>query len=254
VLGATDADGGRWRDWSGFWNRYGSAIETAAKPGTTVLLPEAVLSIDQAEADAAAMRLGALALARDATIIAGIVVDNGKQVTNRALIARPDGIAWYSKQHLVPGMEAGTTPGVAPVTYRDAGALRGVAICKDMHFPTLGRAYAQKGAKLMLVLANDFEVDDKMTANMTAMRGVEGGYAVVRSSRKGLSFVSDPFGRIMAQSRSKQQVQSLVVAVPTTIAGQTIYARIGDVFGWLCVILLAGLVIADRRWRKQPTQ
>ena len=74
----------------------------------------------------------------------------------------------------------------------------GVAICKDMHFPALGRENAVQGAALMLVPAWDFDRDgwmsDRLTARLTALRGVESGFAIARSTRGGVSSVSDRFG------------------------------------------------------------
>ena len=64
------------------------------------------------------------------------------------------------------------------------GIAYGIAICKDMHFAVLGRAYGQGRAAVMLVPAWDFQVDRWMGARMTMTRGVENGYSVVRVTRR----------------------------------------------------------------------
>ena len=121
-----------------------------------------------------------------------------------------------------------------------------------MHFPTLGRSYARDGARLMLVLANDFDVDDRMAAAVTALRGIEGGYSVARAARQGMSFISDPYGRLVAERRSGSATGTLVAPVPPALTTPTLYARVGDVFGWTSVAAWLGLVLAMRRRREQP--
>jgi apolipoprotein N-acyltransferase len=216
----------------------------------TVLLPEAVLRTDQAGAQRAAQAFSARARERRATLVVGIVVQEARRATNRALVATPDGrIAWYAKQHLVPGLERASTPGDRNLLVGSPVAGTGIAICKDMHFPTLGRAYARAGARLMLVPAYDFGVDDRMMTAVTAMRGIEGGYAVARATRGGISFVSDPYGRILAERRSEGATGTLVAPVPPALAASTLYARFGDLFGWTCVAAWLGLALAMRPGR-----
>lgn len=245
ALLATDGLRKRPRDWQSFREAYGPAIARAAALGTVVLLPEAVVDLDAGEAAKAAEALSSFARARGATIVAGVVVTDGARVTNRALVARADGRhAWYVKRHLVPGFEADMTPGDRLLVLDATLPEVGVAICKDMHFPTLGREYALAGARLMLVPALDFDVDDEMAARMTALRGVEGGYSVARATRRGFSMVSDPYGRVLAEHRTGLALSMLTATVPGASAGPTVYAMIGDAFGWLCAFGWATLVFA----------
>ena len=242
---ATDSASERPRNLQSFWTVYGSAIERAAAPGTVVLLPEGVLDLGAEQAESSAQALASFARARGATIILGTLVTDGSRVTNRALVAQADGRhAWYVKQHLVPGVEAGITPGDRSLVLDGRLSDVGVAICKDMHFPTLGRDYSLAGAGLMLVLANDFEVDDWMTARMTALRGVEGGYSIARAARHGISFTGDPYGRILNEHRSGQALSTLTATVPSGARGPTLYSSIGDAFGWFCVVAWAALILA----------
>jgi apolipoprotein N-acyltransferase len=76
---------------------------------------------------------------------------------------------------------------------------------------------------------------------MAIMRGVEGGYAIVRSAANGLLTVSDAHGRVLgAHPSGKGTYASVVVDVPRG-PGATPYVRIGDVFAWLAG--LAGLAL-----------
>ena len=89
----------------------------------------------------------------------------------------------------------------------------------------------------MLVPANDFEVDDWLTARMTVLRGVESGFSIARAARGGgISFVSDQYGRVLAERRSDSTMGVLEAEIPLRKTASTVYTAIGDLFGWLCVL------------------
>jgi len=243
ALIATDGVRPQPRRWDVFWKAYGSEITRVIGPDTIVLVPESVVRLPVAAAEQAGRSLATYASKNQATIVVGIIVEEAGRLTNRALIAQPDGrYRWYLKQHLIPGVEAGITPGTGPVVLRFATTGVGVAICKDMHFPTLGRDYAHKNARLMLVPAYDFDVDDWLTARMTVLRGVESGSSIARAARNGISFVSDRYGRVIAERRSDAIMGSLLTRAPADPGGATYYALLGDVFGWGCVLAWAILL------------
>ncbi len=145
-----------------------------------------------------------MARAHAETILVGVEArDEAGRYADRALVAGPDGrVSWYDKRHLVPGLEARDRPGSRLLLTSIGGVRAGVAICKDMHFPALGRENALQGAGLMLVPAWDFVQDGWMSDRLTASRGVESGFAIARSTRGGVSSVSDRFGRILVEARS----------------------------------------------------
>jgi apolipoprotein N-acyltransferase len=236
-------------DVGGFWRAYGQELARAAQPGRIVILPEAVLVLPQSVANDVANQLVSLARSRSATIVAGLVVEQDRLTTNSALIAQPDGgITWYHKQHLVPVFESSISPGRSPVLLEVAGARTGIAICKDMHFPSLGQDYGRQGADLMLVLASDFGVDAWMASRMTALRGVEGGFAIARTARNGSLTVSDRYGRILAEQASAPQAATLIARLPAIVRnGQTVFVRNGRVFGLLCLLAAAGMILMLRR-------
>jgi len=89
-----------------------------------------------------------------------------------------------------------------------------------------------------------------MMAAVTAMRGIEGGYAVARAARHGMSFVSDPYGRIVAERRSSAATVTLLARIPSALSTPTVYVRVGDLFGWACVAAWLGLVLAMTKRRR----
>lgn len=247
VMISADKIKGARRDWMGFVDTYGAILDGATRPGVTILLPEKILRVDKGELKQAQMALSALARERAATIVIGLVVDNGQAGTNRALAFLPDGTtSTYIKQHLIPGLEGDLVAGHQDLLINQPVVATGIAICKDMHFPALGRNYALKGTKLMLVPAYDFDVDANMLMRVTAMRGIEGGYTVARTARDGLSSVTDAYGRIVAQRRSDEKVGQLTSQLPQALSAPPLYAQIGDLFGWLCLLAWIGIYMLAR--------
>ena len=235
-------------DWPKVWRVYAPQVAASARPGGVVVLPEKIALLDTVHVAAAVADLGAAARQTGATIVAGLEVRDGAVYHNRALVAAPDGsVAWYTKQRLVPGWEDRDVPGHAPLVVKVAGVPVGVAICKDMHVPSIGREYAGTTG-ILAVPAWDFGQDGWMGARMTALRGVEGGYAVARSVRNGLVGAYDTTGRIVAEAPSSPGMTVVEADVPAQIR-PTFYARFGNAFGLACVagfVTLVGLL-----WRRR---
>ena len=106
-----------------------------------------------------------------------------------------------------------------------------------MDFPSSVRGTAEHGVRLMVVPANDFGKDGWIHARMAVMRGVENGFAVVRSAFNGLETISDDRGRILAKARTMSSGMVVASADVPPGPGPTLYTRIGDVLPWLCMAL-----------------
>ncbi|MEJ0088074.1 MAG: nitrilase-related carbon-nitrogen hydrolase [Pseudomonadota bacterium] len=232
------------------WAQYDAQVLQLAGSGAKiVLLPEKIAVMSRADADARKRLLGDLARAHRVWLVAGVGVDDGKQRRNEAWWYAPDGTLKtnYLKHFMAPPEREFVPGSDFPVNEID-GVRYGVAICKDMHFASLGRAFGARDAAVMLVPAWDFYDDARMAANMTKLRGVENGFAVIRSSRDGLLSVSDAYGRMLAVEKSADMPGTTLFA--TAIVGarlQTIYTRIGDLLGWICVAAAVALAVATRR-------
>lgn len=69
---------------------------------------------------------------------------------------------------------------------------------------------------------------------------MENGYSLFRQSTHGNSTAVDGQGRVLAHAdyyRTDQQ--TLVADLPVQPRTQTVYARVGDVFAWLCLAAAA---------------
>jgi apolipoprotein N-acyltransferase len=222
-----------------------STIQSAgAQHPQIIVLPETIVVLDATSYPRFAQRFQGLARTSGATIVVGVDLKDGRDERNIALVFSPGGepVARYAKQHLLLPFEARYQPGDALLMRSAPNATWGVAICKDMDFPALSRAYSKGGAQLMVVAAWDFVLDGRQHARMAVMRGIEGGFAVVRSARGGRMTVSDAHGRVLAEQTSSAAVTSMVENAATG-DGNTLYSLFGDWFAWLALAAAASCVL-----------
>ncbi len=217
---------------------FAAAAASLARQGAkTIVIPEKVAALEPRWSDVTD-EFKQAAQTTGTTIVTGFE-EHGATAQNVALTYHPDGtVSRYAKRHLIPGLEQ-LVPG------HDAGWLgqnRSVAICKDMDFQGTIRSDARNGISIMYVPAWDFVTDGQTHANLAIMRGVENGFALVRSARMGLMTVSDAQGRVVASRRSSSTSLESYVANVSPGPGMTLYDAIGDVFAWLCAA--AALLIA----------
>ncbi len=167
---------------------------------------------------------------------------------NVAVVFAPDGrvLAEYDKHHLLPGPETGYEIGSTPGLFSAPGAQWGVAICKDMDFPSWSRAYGRGGARILAVPAWDFVRDARLHSRMAIVRGVENGFSIARVAQQGALTFSDGYGRILTEDSSAKTPEALLVLQLPPGPGSTTYTRFGDWFGWVSVVLLAGLLTVGR--------
>jgi len=222
--------------------RYAAAAgEEAEKGARFIVIPETALAADPAWRKEALQPLADTAREKQLTIVVGVLLV--KPWRNAAISFLPDGSQRsYDKRHLLPPGENKFKPGPGP---GPLGGARSVAICKDLDFPSTLRSDAmedQAGIRLMAVPANDFVKDGWIHARMAIMRGVENGFAVVRSAFNGLETVSDAQGRVLARASTVQAGMVRLSADVPLGPGPTLYTRIGDIFAWFCVTLTLGLV------------
>ena len=234
------------------WARYeGHVAALAAQGARLVLLPEKIAVLKPEDAAALRRRMAVLARRAGVWLTLGVAIDDGRTGNHQWLFA-PDGslAADYVKHHLAPP-ERGYAAGDAFAVQAIAGVRYGLAICKDVHFAEMGRAYARLGAQALLVPAWDFGEDAEYAARLSAVRGVESGVAMVRAAREGLLTISDPYGRVLQEQASAALPGvTMLGRVPAAAPAPTLYSRSGDLFGWLCTAAALPMLLLRRRRRK----
>ncbi|WP_174297772.1 hypothetical protein [Sphingomonas bacterium] len=241
ALVATDELPGIPTDWGRVWSAYRPAVLSVERGTALTVLPEKVARLDMTAIPRVERDVARAARAVGTTIVVGLEVRDRIGERGRALAMDPAGRAiWYDKQRLLPGFEDRDRPGHTPVTIGVAGAIVGLAICKDMHIPSIGREY--RGVSVMAVPAWDFGRDGWMGARMTALRAVENGYAVARSAREGRLGAYDPAGRAIVERSTTARAMVVAADLPMGVR-PTLYARVGDLFGWACLVATTLLLV-----------
>lgn len=229
-------------------NDYADVAGNLARAGAElVVLPEKIAWLEAPEALVARSRFRAEAMQDHIGIVVGWARQEEQKVWNEAVLFQADGSELnYEKRHMLPGFEDEYVVGESFTTAVNAGRTWGLAICKDMDFPEISRAYGALGIALLLVPAWDFTVDGWIHSRMAVMRGVEGGFTIVRAAKQGFLTVSDPYGRVVAQTEATGEKFSTLVAKVRPAAVSTLYQRWGDWFAWVCVVGTAALLVVLR--------
>jgi apolipoprotein N-acyltransferase len=209
--------------------------------------------------DAAALIARAAAFAREHRVYlvmgVGVLTRTEPYLRNQSVLVDPDGnIAWtYDKAHPIPGMET-LIPGDGRVPVLDTpyGRLASV-ICFDLDFPALARQAGRNDADVMLVPSNDWREFGRVHTEKATVRAIENGYSVVRPDTNGLSRAIDYQGRALASADFFTTDRQVIIANVPISGARTVYAAIGDLFAWACVVALAlitALVVMRTRWRR----
>lgn len=242
------------------WKDYATTIPGLAEAGAKIVVwPEKIAPLDAPGVERTRKLLSDAARAAGVYLLAGVTIAGTDHLENHAWLFAPSGglIADYAKQHLVPGFESRFKPGADDIVVSILGTRLGIAICKDMDFAQLGRAYSRIGVSAMLVPGYDFDVDGWSHASLAVLRGVEGGFGIVRPARHGLLIVTDRYGRVLARKASADaRVVTLTTQLPLRPAEATVYARGGYAFGWLCLAfaIAAAINLAGGRTNRPEAQ
>jgi apolipoprotein N-acyltransferase len=228
--------------------------ELAARGAQVIVLPETTLRATAAGVVALQGRFAGLSENRGVTVVLGVDRLDAGGEANTAIAFSPGRgqPAVYAKEHLLLPFERRFRAGRELTLVDSAAGPFGLAICKDLDFPALGRRYAGRGVSMLLVPAWDFTADGWLHSRMAVLRGVESGFAVARAARGGRLTISDDRGRIVAEAaRAEAPVTSVLAQVRVGQAG-TPYARLGDWFAWLAGGLFALALVTRIRAGSAP--
>jgi len=141
--------------------------------------------------------------------------------------------------------------------FKWSGGTLSALICYEAIFPDYAREFTRRGSQLLAVVTNDGWfgrlVGAQQHAELAVLRTVENGVPMIRSANNGVSFIVDPYGRILKRTPLFVQT-TLTGPVPRPIA-PTLYRRYGDWFMLVCLLgLIAGSVarlVSARKARPQ---
>ena len=223
-----------------------------------VVLPENISLISREWRNEAEAKLAAAADVTGATVVGGfnMNIDGARRNVAWAFAPRNQTPITYEKRRLVPGLESSVfTPGPGPRVLPGGIELE---ICFDMDFQRMiRRDGAAMKPRLFAVSASEIGTHGEWSnpiaaedawfhARTALLRSVENGVPMARSALRGLLTLNDRYGRIVAETRTNGEFTTLIGDLPLdSLGGATLYDRIGDAFGWLCLVLGTGLVGAS---------
>ena len=261
--------------WAGNWwdltkERYGALTAEAVAEGAEIVIwPETVVRVPVENKDVFEW-LSDLANDQNVTLLVGCFSDFGRR--NSVVAFGPDGEMSediYSKRYLVPfgefvpmrgiivailpwlteiGMLSGDlTPGdSANVLDTEYGTI-GSMICFDSIYEPTALDSAGSGAELIAIETNDSWFYDSaalwMHEGQAKMRAIETGKYVVRAANTGVSAIISPKGEVLSELGPLKT--GYVAGEVGFIPQNTLYVYIGNLFVWLAIAAVVGVISAD---------
>jgi apolipoprotein N-acyltransferase len=191
--------------------------------------------------------------------------------SNSAVLLNPAGqrIYSYDKIHLLPFGEyvplrgwltfakrltadiSDFTPGSAYTIAQIPEGTFGAFICYEAIFPSEVRRFTANGAQLLITISNDGWFGRSSAPEqhmfMARVRAVENRRWLLRDTNNGYTESIDPYGRTAAQLPI--DIRGQLTAPYDFRSDLTPYARFGDWFSWLCILvtaMLMGLALTKR--------
>ncbi|CAI2719704.1 apolipoprotein N-acyltransferase [Nitrospina watsonii] len=131
-----------------------------------------------------------------------------------------------------------------------------VSICYEITFPDLVRRPVGNGAQFLVNITNDAWFGKSAASyqhiSMAALRAVENRVPIVRAANTGITGAVDTLGRIHPTTELFER-EVLIASIQPRTAPPTLYARYGDWFCYLCMVVSIALgTLAWRRTRTLP--
>ncbi len=235
-----------------------------------VFWPEAALTFFLEQDDLYRQALGAALRGEDAELVLGapraMGADGAGPYTNSVYLVARDGTltARYDKEYLLPFMEyfplrvelarrrfgriRQFDPGAPTPPLATRAGAAGVLVCNEGLLPHVAGRRVAEGAVYLVNPSNDSWVPNagfgRQQLDIVALRAVEQRMYVLRVSDSGPSAVIDPLGRMVATTAPLSRDVLLASIAPAT--GRSVYGRVGDAFGMLCIVAVAVALVRPR--------
>lgn len=167
---------------------------------------------------------------------------------------------WFGRARYFGGFDVGQTPDV--ISLGETGF--GVLICYESIFAGLSRDYRLQGADFLVNITNDawFGREKPWLSRSGALwqhpshlvlRAIENRLGIARAANTGISGTVDPLGRV--HDATRLFTPAIFTADVLTTDERTLFARHGDVVGWIAALAaLVGAVLPRSRRKSGPDQ
>lgn len=158
--------------------------------------------------------------------------------------AKGELVGIYRKRKIIPIIE-NYTPSMPQRLLKLSSFTIGVGICFDTLYPEVLRSQVNKGAEMLVTLANDAGFRTSILALLHSreaiLRAVENRRFVVRCAQSGISMIINPHGKILKKTKLFET---------TTLKGTvylskelTFYTKYGDLLCIFCIMILMFLFL-----------
>jgi len=237
---------------------YAVEVGRLARQGAqVVVLPEKIVTVTPPTESAIKNIFLNAASVNHVGIVAGYTqLGIDKTRLNKALVISDRGqlLSDYQKVNLFEGeARSGFAPGKDISVFHLNNVPSGVAICKDMDYSGFIRKYGKKKTMVMYVPAWDFIEDGWLHSRMAILRGVENGYAMIRTARQGQLTISDHKGKVLDEASSTNNRAAELAGKFDLLTTNTLYSQFGDWFGYLMAMIALIFILTQAR-RKNVTK
>ena len=255
---------------------YYRLTEQAAQEGADIIVwPETAVPTKLLQYSTYKSKLSQLAKEYKTVLLLGIFMPgDGDGEYNAIAMIDENGQVYddfYAKRHLVPfgeyvplrplievicppilelsQLSDETIPGEGAAVFETSVGRIGSLICFDSIYEELACDSVRHGAELLCISTNDSWFFDSAAVHMhnaqAKLRAIETGRYVVRAANTGVSSVITPTGQEIA--RLDPLREGVVMAEIEMRSDVTLYARIGNVFVYLC-LCGAVILLGERVW------
>lgn len=144
------------------------------------------------------------------------------------------------------------TPGSDFLVFEVGDLIFSVYICYEAIFPQILREFVNNGARFLVNITEDGWFGKTsgpyQHAQMAAFQSIIFRRAVVRSANTGVSLVSDPYGRII--KKTQIFIEDCIICEVPMLECKTVYARIGNIFGWTFLLFTLLILVSEPVIRK----
>ena len=131
-----------------------------------------------------------------------------------------------------------------------------VSICFEIIFPDLVRQPVKNGAHYLVNITNDAWFGHSAASyqhmSMVAMRAAENRVPIVRAANTGISGTIDAYGRIIDATELFTE-DWLIAHIHPGARSPGFYTLYGDVFSWICLVLVPRFAILGVNSRPTPS-